>query len=240
MSTSPITDAASLDAQARGLMAFWASIRLANQAAYQRWHNNEHIPERVGIEGFLAGRRYRSTTDDERFLMYYDTAAPEALVGAPYLAALNRPTPRTTVALRWFEDPVRSVYRWQDAFVAPGAGEAAAPVLVVVRHAAPVDVATRHAPLSALAASLGARRIRRYSLDGPGSKVATREASIHQADPGSLPTMLMIETLDLALMDDAAAGSVAAQAIGAWTRDNGISAAPKVDIHSLEFALDRR
>lgn len=240
MSTSPTSDATSLDAQARGLMAFWASIRLANQPAYQRWHNTEHIPERVGIDGFLAGRRYRSTTDDERFLMYYDTVSPETLVGAPYLAALNRPTPRTTAALRWFEDPVRSVYRWRDAFVAADAGVAAAPVLVVVRHAAPDAAATPDGSLGELAAALGARRIRRYALDAPGSTVATREASIHRADPGSLPTMLMIETLDLALMDDPQAGSVAARAIGAWTRDGGVAAAPQVDIHSLEFALERR
>ena len=59
--------------QAKGLMVFLANFEPQQQQAYRQWHNAEHIPERVGIPGFLLGRRYLATDDATRFLMCYDT-----------------------------------------------------------------------------------------------------------------------------------------------------------------------
>ena len=91
-------------------MAFWANIAAEHQPAYQRWHNAEHIPERLSITGFVRGFRYRSVQDDTRFLMYYETEGPEVLTSEAYLGALNRPTERTRAALKWFRSPMRNVY----------------------------------------------------------------------------------------------------------------------------------
>ncbi len=46
----------------KGLMGFWADIDEDYVLRFQEWHNYEHIPERVGIPGFNAGRRYRGWT----------------------------------------------------------------------------------------------------------------------------------------------------------------------------------
>ena len=44
----------------RGVLAIWHTITPEGEAEYWRWHDREHIPERVGVPGFLRGRRYRS------------------------------------------------------------------------------------------------------------------------------------------------------------------------------------
>ena len=52
--------------RSEGLMVFWARIEPQNWLEYQQWHNCQHIPERVSIEGFHAGRRYRSAAGADR------------------------------------------------------------------------------------------------------------------------------------------------------------------------------
>ena len=39
-------------------LALWNDFDPARDAEYNCWHTFEHVPERVGIEGILAGRRY--------------------------------------------------------------------------------------------------------------------------------------------------------------------------------------
>jgi len=41
-----------------GVIAIWNDITEEGRANFYEWHDREHIPERVGIPGFLRGRRY--------------------------------------------------------------------------------------------------------------------------------------------------------------------------------------
>lgn len=42
-------------------LALWNSLSApALQAEYEHWHTFEHVPERVGLPGFIEARRYRS------------------------------------------------------------------------------------------------------------------------------------------------------------------------------------
>ena len=115
--------------QAKGLMVFLANFEPQHQQAYRQWHNAEHIPERVGIPGFLLGRRYLQVDDATRFLMCYDTLGEQVLVSDAYLHALNHPTPWTRQALTWFRNPDRNVYTLR-ASRAAAAPSAAAPVMI--------------------------------------------------------------------------------------------------------------
>ena len=41
-----------------GVLLFWHDLALGTDIDdFNRWHNREHIPERVGVPGFLRGRR---------------------------------------------------------------------------------------------------------------------------------------------------------------------------------------
>ena len=45
-------------ATASAFLALWNDFDPARDAEYECWHTFEHVPERVGIPGFLSGRRY--------------------------------------------------------------------------------------------------------------------------------------------------------------------------------------
>ena len=169
--------------QAKGLMVFVASFEPQHQQAYRQWHNAEHMPERVGIPGFLLGRRYLATDDATRFLMCYDTLGEQVLVSDAYLHALNHLTPWTREALTWFRNPDRNVYTLRAGWGANA--PSAAPVLAVARF----DAGT----VDAAALPAGVARAALYGLDSAGSSVRTQEAGIHGARSAQDGGLLWLE-----------------------------------------------
>jgi len=105
----------------KGVVAIWHGIRPEGRAEFYEWHNREHMPERVGIPGFLRGRRYIAREGSPEFFTLYETATPEVLSGADYLARLNAPTEWTRRATLHFTDASRSLCRVVLS-LGPGAG----------------------------------------------------------------------------------------------------------------------
>ena len=95
----------------KGVVAIWHGIRPEGRSDFYEWHNREHMPERVGIPGFLRGRRYIAEAGHPEFFTLYETATPEVLAGADYLARLNAPTDLTRRASQHFIDTSRSLCR---------------------------------------------------------------------------------------------------------------------------------
>ena len=94
-----------------GILAIWHDVGEAIGDEYERWYFGEHLPERVGVPGFVAGRRYEAVTGAPRFLTYYEGTSPEVFVSKFYMDRLNDPTPLTTRVLRHFRDTNRTVCR---------------------------------------------------------------------------------------------------------------------------------
>ncbi len=111
-----------------GVLAIWHTISPEGETDYWRWHDREHIPERVGVPGFLRGRRYRSLERSLDYLDFYEVESPETLRSAPYLARLNDPTPWTRRMVPHFRDTLRVGYR-----VARSAGRGQGGVLLTLR-----------------------------------------------------------------------------------------------------------
>ena len=214
-----------------GMMAFWASIEPQEQAAYERWHNAEHIPERLAINGFARGARYRSVKDDARFLMFYETTGADVLASPGYLQALNSPTARTRQALAWFRNPVRNVYR---LLAATGQGAAVpAPLLATVKFAGglPLQAGLSRGGLE----TFDVQRIAVYEIEPTGSSVRTNESSLHGAASASAGGLLRIESGDLRLLDDPRAWSAFASAVEAWCGTHGIRGLDDIEIGSIDY-----
>lgn len=94
-----------------GVVAIWNDITEEGRDNFYEWHNREHIPERVGIRGFLRGRRYKAEAGDGRpaYFTLYEVAGADVLSGPDYLARLNAPTPWTNESVRHFRNTARSL-----------------------------------------------------------------------------------------------------------------------------------
>ena len=212
--------------QAKGLMVFVASFEPQHQQAYRQWHNAEHMPERVGIPGFLLGRRYLAADDATRFLMCYDTLGEQVLVSDAYLHALNHPTPWTREALTWFRNPDRNVYTLLSSRGA--AAPSAAPVLAVARCDAGA-LQTGELPD-------GVTRLALYQLDGAGSSVRTQEAGIHGARSAQDGGLLWLECGDVQLLREAGRR----HALQAWAAALPLQGLQPLQLFCIDFAYAAR
>src|ERR1700753_731533 len=77
-----------------GVLAVWNDIAEENESEYNDWYTNQHLPERVGIEAFLRGRRFRRTSDDpgQEYFTLYEVESTATLTSEPYMERLNDPT----------------------------------------------------------------------------------------------------------------------------------------------------
>ena len=94
-----------------GILAIWHAVDAAIGDDYERWYFHEHLPERLGVPGFLVGRRYEAVSGAPRFLTYYEARSPDVFVSKPYLERLNDPTPWSTEVLQNFRDTNRTICR---------------------------------------------------------------------------------------------------------------------------------
>ncbi len=78
-----------------GAAAIWHNVRPEIEDDYNHWHCHEHVLERVGIPGFLRGRRCVAIDGEPRFFHFYETESLATLTSKPYLNRLDDPTPRT-------------------------------------------------------------------------------------------------------------------------------------------------
>ncbi len=93
------------------VVAIWNGIKPAARADFYEWHSREHMLERVGIPGFLRGRRLIAEKGHPEWFTLYEVEDPRVLAGADYLARLNAPTDWTKRVVPSFTDVTRSLCR---------------------------------------------------------------------------------------------------------------------------------
>ena len=104
----------------QGVLAIWNDIAPEAEAEFVAWHVAEHIPERVGLPGFLRGRRYIAVEGHPKYFNFYETERAETLRSPHYLARLNDPTPRTRRVVALFHNTSRTIC---DVVASIGRGE---------------------------------------------------------------------------------------------------------------------
>ena len=83
---------------ATAFLALWNSVSSARlQPEYEVWHTFEHVPERVGLPGFVEARRYRAHADRPgdapRYYTCYWLNSLAALETPQYRDVFTHPTP---------------------------------------------------------------------------------------------------------------------------------------------------
>ncbi len=127
---------------ATALLALWNDVDPAFDAAYNDWHANEHVPERLTVPGIVWGRRYGSVraVAMPRYLTLYGLRNADVLDSAPYVRLLNEPTP-TSRAMR---PRLRNVSRWVCTLHEPGDLDRRTHLAVEVRSGEARPVAPGH------------------------------------------------------------------------------------------------
>jgi len=92
-----------------GMLFVATSVAPEDDADFNQWYDHEHVEERVAIEGFLSGTRYRAVAAARRYLGLYETASLETFTSAAYHAAFTRQTEWSVTNLNRMINPKRRV-----------------------------------------------------------------------------------------------------------------------------------
>jgi hypothetical protein len=93
----------------KAAVAIWQDPPPEARADYFEWHNREHMLERVGVPGFLRGRRYCALKGQPEFFTLYEAQSLDVLTGPHYTGRLNNPTPWTRRVAPLLRNNVRSL-----------------------------------------------------------------------------------------------------------------------------------
>jgi hypothetical protein len=171
----------------------WNDVQAPGRDLFYQWHDKEHMPERLGLPGFVRGRRYAAAGASPEWFTIYETASLDTLVSPAYLERLNSPTPATTQTLKFFENTARSV-----CDLRYGIGQSTGGFVVAVRFdavqggndSAMTAIAARVLP--ALLAQPGVLACKLYGADGGASRIDTAESKTREFDIPSW--VVMVET----------------------------------------------
>jgi len=69
----------------QGLLVAFMNPPADDEAGFNAWYDEEHVPNRLAVAGFLNGRRYRAAEGDgPRYLALYDLESLDVLHGEAY------------------------------------------------------------------------------------------------------------------------------------------------------------
>jgi hypothetical protein len=93
-----------------GILAIFNNVAPGREAEFEEWFQHEHLQERLGVPGFLLGRRHEAVAGEPRYFNFYVTRSVEVLSSADYRMRLNNPTSMTRkVMTEIFKDMIRTV-----------------------------------------------------------------------------------------------------------------------------------
>jgi hypothetical protein len=175
-----------------GALGVWHGVAEGQEQAVDHWYDREHHAERIAVPGFLRARRYLNLGQGLRYFSRYDVADVGVLASAPYLAALDGPSPWSQRMFPHYRDTVRGAFQVNGRRGAADGGVVA--TLRFPSDPSQADDAFMRAVeplLDALAAAPGVLRTEAWLIDGPVTSTRTKEKALRTA-PDAWPARALV------------------------------------------------
>jgi hypothetical protein len=96
---------------AKGLLLVMVDVAPEHEEELNRWYEEEHIPERMAIPGFVRARRFVALEGRPKYLALYDLESVDVLHSKEYRHRLNQGATEWTRRMQAFFKPMaRNVY----------------------------------------------------------------------------------------------------------------------------------
>ena len=174
-------------------LALWNDFDPGRDAEYNCWHTFEHVPERVGIEGILSGRRYVARERSERrYFTLYELEGLAALDGPQYADVVDRPTEWSAAMRPSFRNFLRSPC---ETVLTTGLGIAGSIATFRFGVARKADASSAKVALEPLLESSGPTAVHLGRVD-PTAKFPVKNAVSPGSAAGAVQYVLLVEELD--------------------------------------------
>lgn len=200
---------------------------------HEDWHVHEHMYERLGIPGFLRGRRAATLSDPRRYFVTYEVENFDVLNSPAYHHCLNNPTPWTQKHMPHQRNIVRSLCRVGGSY---GAGIGQFVATIRFAPAPGKEDALRawlnKSVLPDLPAKPGLTSAHFFeAIKQTGLK--TNEQMLRGGKDGEVDWVLLVEGYDAAAVNAVLAGRLAPAELAA----HGAAPGAVTDVFAHHFAL---
>lgn len=183
----------SIESAAPGILAIWNDREESIAEVYERWYLAEHLPERLGVPGFLAARRYEARKGSPRFFTFYDVESLAVLSSETYLARLAAPSLLTREVMANFRNMIRTactpVYR------SPRAGLGGCVVVAYVEQPARLDCGALLEAAGALGRDPRVLGLQAWQAAPDPAHAATPESKLRPGGDKRIEAALVVEVL---------------------------------------------
>lgn len=97
--------------QANGLLAVWTDIAPEAEREFNEWYNKEHIPQLLGVPGFLSGRRYQAVEGEPKYLALYELTDVSVLKNDAFRQVRESPTEWSKKIIPLFRNTAIGMYQ---------------------------------------------------------------------------------------------------------------------------------
>jgi hypothetical protein len=185
---------------------------------FNRWYQEQHVPERLALEGFRSARRYRAVEGGPAYMAVYECDSIDVFASAAYQERLVNPTDWTKKIMPGFRNMLRSACRetWS-----AGAGVGGGAIIVQCKALPGREDAARRFVKERMAAAVmqPAALVRMCLWEADAAFTGTSpEAALRGGADRSADWVLFLESYDLAK----SASALDAQALAASARESGL------------------
>jgi hypothetical protein len=185
----------------RGFMAIWSDVTPVDFEFYHDWLLKEHLPERVGIPGFISARVFRREVGPNlQFFIIYETESPSVLASPAYVERLNHPTAKSQQVMPKLKNFVRGAGRLVQSSGVCGGG-----VVRALRFENPNAVLSDERARGTLFKAINdmdrVLAVRLFEVDTAATTIETEEKKIRTSKEEIYSQLLVVEAVDFAALE---------------------------------------
>ena len=214
----------------KAIVSIWHDIADEGRDEFYWWHVHEHMPERVGIPGFLRGRRYIAEAGKPEIFTLYEAETIDGVSGPNYLERLNNPTPWTLRTVKYFQNVSRAIQRVRFS-AGPGMGGHMLTLQFEVERADGFVERMAADVLRKIADTKGVTGVHLAETDAAASDTRTREREERVGETVFPGWSIMVETARSKELDEVRNGLLGGSALAAA----GISEGAEAAVYRLEY-----
>jgi hypothetical protein len=202
-----------------GVLLVLNDVVAGYEEEFNRWYQEQHVPERLALPGFKTARRYHAVDGQPAYMAVYECDSIEVFASEAYRERLANPTDWTRKIMPGFRNMLRSACRetWS-----MGDGVGGGAIVVQCRpepgREGPARRFVEHKLAPDLMRSASMVRMSLWEADAAFTGGASPEMALRGGADKSADWVLFLESFDL----ETSASELAKPELAAAARDTGL------------------
>ena len=200
----------------KGILAVWSDITSEAAVDYDRWYEEEHMFERLVVDGFHRARHYRTVSGSQMFFTYFVTDDSRVMKSPAYFESANNSSDWTKRILPHFRNTNRTAFN-----VVRRIGWGFGAVSMTIRMAAAEDRKAEllrwlgHEVFPDLLKKPGIIGLQIWERDLDSTVLKVQDASLRGKEDETAPFTIFVEATGMAALEDLEMGSLSVDSLAA-------------------------